>query len=260
METTYEEANAYLLKSLRESPDAYGDYGYGVYLPKILRKYIAEKISCRPDEFNQINPHMQSISSHFYTSAWELCRRGVLRPGIMVHGGQSTSDGDSGFGYTITPYGSRWLSEPEDLYVPTEEGQFATLISKYKDNLGEAFHQRANEAIRCYSAHAYLACCVMCGASAESILLDVAIAKVGNEEEVIKNYTKSDGTNYLRKVFGVANYPDRVKKHFESAFDLIKRWRDTAGHGLVTDMDEAEAYFSLGALLRLADYIDKNKV
>ncbi len=260
MEITFEEANAYLLKSLRESPDAYSGYGYGVYLPNIMRKCISEKISCRSDELNQIDPHMTGISSHFYNSAWELCRRGILRPGIMVHGGQNTSDGDSGFGYTITPYGLRWLSEPDDLYVPTEEGQFSALISKYKDKLGDAFHQRANEAIRCYSAHAYLACCVMCGASAESILLEVAISKVGDPEEVIKNYTKSDGTNYLRKVFNVANFPDRIKKHFENAFDLIKRWRDTAGHGLVTDMDEAEAYFSLGALLRLADYIDKNKV
>ena len=67
------------------------------------------------------------------------------------------------------------------------------MVKPYQVRFGPGFYERAQEAVRCYGAHAYLACCVMCGASAESILLAIAIAKKGDEEEVLRLYATAQG-------------------------------------------------------------------
>jgi hypothetical protein len=48
------------------------------------------------------------------------------------------------------------------------------------------------EAVRCYEAGAYLGCAALCGASAESVLLALAMQKK-TEEEVLKLYLAASG-------------------------------------------------------------------
>ena len=74
------------------------------------------------------------------------------------------------------------------------------MIAPFGPIFGSGFQQRANEAIRCYGAHAYLACCVMCGASAESILLNLAIAKDGDEQRVLNKYRAANGRRTLENL------------------------------------------------------------
>ena len=116
-----------------------------------------------------------------YAAAWELCRRGILRPGVRQYQEQATPGGSAGDGYSITPFGRQWLAEAtQDDFVPTEPERFGQMMACYRERFGKAFQERAQEAIRCYGAHAYVACCTMCGAAAEAILLTIAI---GKEEE-----------------------------------------------------------------------------
>ena len=107
--------------------------------------------------FHEADTYLPEISRHFYSAAWELCTRGILRPGVTEYGAQSTQDGSGGNGYSVTPFGRQWLSETDrDIFVPTESGLFSEMVAPFAPIFGAGFHERANEAIRCYGAHAYL--------------------------------------------------------------------------------------------------------
>jgi hypothetical protein len=89
------------------------------------------------------------------------------------------------------PFGAQGAAESRrDDFVSTEPQRFAQMLAPYIKRFGPGFHERAQEAVRCYGAHAYLAWCAMCGASAESILLAAAIAKRG-EQQVLKTYASA---------------------------------------------------------------------
>jgi hypothetical protein len=170
---TQSDATALLVRWLRE-PDYgdYGSYGYGVYLPALVLAHLAKQGIYHGDAESKLRDMMPML----YVAAWDLCRRGILRPGIRAFGAQATADGASGNGYSITPFGEQWLAEADrDDFVPTEPERFAQILAAYRQLFGPSFQERAQEAIRCYGAHAYLACCTMCGAAAEAILLATVV-------------------------------------------------------------------------------------
>jgi hypothetical protein len=72
------------------------------------------------------------------------------------------------------------------------------MLEPYREKFGPSFHQRVQEAIRCYGAHAYLACCAMCVAAAESALLSIVIAKVNDENDILVKYRSANGRKKLR--------------------------------------------------------------
>src|SRR5262249_35556513 len=155
--------------------DKFANYGYELYIPRALDGYLQGVLNlnqaCRGDR--------ERISRPFLDAAWELCRRGIIRPGIKFWGQQATDDGASGNGFSITPFGRQWLAETGQMYeyIPVEPGRFGQLLGSYSVKFGQGYHERAQQALRCYGAHAYLACCAMCGAAAESITLAIAIHK-----------------------------------------------------------------------------------
>jgi len=77
--------------------------------------------------------------------------------------------------------------------VPIEKGRFAELLDSSGKRFGNAFRERSQEAIRCYGANAYFACCAMCGAAAESIIIAVAVTKTGDETKVLRDYQSAGG-------------------------------------------------------------------
>lgn len=234
------------------------EYGYDIYLPNVMRKWCKVNYG----QFGIANEHqsdqlLPAVSPYFYNACWELCRLGVLRPGIHEWGAQSTDDGSAGNGYSLTPFGKQWLSEEdESVFVPTEPQRFATMIAAYA-KFGPGFQERANQAIRCYGAHTYLACCVMCGAAAESILLHLAITKEGNEPGVLKKYRASNGRKAIENTI-LGSQKGGVKNDFEACFNLLKYWRDEAAHGRKSDIKESEAFTSLALLLRSAQFAMDN--
>ena len=122
MPLTQADATTLLVHWLR-APDHgnYGAYGYGIYLPALLRVHL-ERQGIR---HHGQEPSLRDMIPGLYAAAWDLCRRGILRPGVHSYGAQATPDGASGNGYTITPFGVQWLAEAEqDDFVPTEPGLF----------------------------------------------------------------------------------------------------------------------------------------
>lgn len=199
-----EDASNYLISCLRDSTSSsYSGYGYDIYLPNLVRTYVRSQEAV---EERLVERRARELSPHFYAAAWELCRRGIIRPGIRVMGAQATEDGSGRNGYSITPFGRAWIAEADrDDFVPTEPGRFAAMLQSFQARLGAGFYERAQEAIRCYGARAYLACCAMCGAAAESILLALAIARSGDEERVLRTYGAAGGRGRVENlVIGTA--------------------------------------------------------
>ena len=237
-----------ILVSLLRAPIPKGHtiYGYEIYLPTSVKHYLNQKGISYPDS----DRIWSEWSPVFYDAAWELCRRGILRPGVKRAGGQAVGDGE---GYSITPFGRKWLEEADkDSFVPTEPERFGQLLGNFKDKFGPGFHERGQEAIRCYGAHAYLACCVMCGAAAESILLAIAVAKIKDEEEILKLYSGRDGRHKVENLFLGQN---RLREQYQAYSGLLRYWRDSGAHGIASRIKEEEAFTSLALLLRFATFV-----
>jgi len=229
----------------------YSSYGYEIYLPVIIRHFLEKEFKVM---HHQADPYVRSLSPHFYAAGWELCRRGILRPGIKQEGEQATPDGASGNGYSITPAGRKWMVEAGQYdYVPTEPGRFSKILDSFSLKLGPAYRERSQEALRCYNAQAYLGCCAMCGAAAESILLSLAITKNGNEDAITQDYITRGGRSRIENLI-VGQKHRLIQDEFRANLNLLKYWRDVAAHGKIAGIEENEAFTSLAILLRLARF------
>lgn len=186
-------------------------------------------------------------------AAWELVRRGILRPGSQRYPTVGNSD-DSAF--TLTRQGQKWIVDPEhDRVLLLQPGALARTLAEYRRLYGEGYLQRANEAIKCQSTGAYLACCAMCGAAAESIVLALAIEKSGDEEAVLRTYNSRSGrSNVLNGLVGQVVEP--VRRRLLTYSELLSYWRDDAAHGVESNLSDAHAEEALERLLRLAQFAD----
>lgn len=164
----------------------------------------------------------------------------------------SSSGGD---GYSLTPFGEQWLREAGGKYdyVPTEPGRFAQMLDTFSHRFGQGYKERGQEAMRCYGAHANLACCAMCGAAAESIVLALAIEKIKDRVAVEKEYFSTGGRGRIEKRL-LGSVTKQIADQFRSYMDLLKYWRDNAAHGLASNIDDNEANTSLMLLLRFAQF------
>ena len=189
----------------------------------------------------------------FHVATWELCRKGILRPAAMP-----ASDDPLPFGwrFAVTPYGQQWLSEASGLEViPTAYGRFANLLAGHGARFGGGYQSRSQEAVRCYQAHTYLACCVMCGAAAESIMLALAIARTGDDARVLREYRGANGRSRIENLL-VGQQSAKIREAFATYTELLKYWRDDAAHGALVDIDEEEAFTALVLVMRFARFAE----
>jgi hypothetical protein len=195
------------------------------------------------------------ISPIFFEAAWELCRRGILRPSVQfIGGGQGSADGT---GYSLTALGRAWISDDTRQVSLLGPERISELFAKLSERLGAAFLQRATEAGRCHAFGLYVACCAMCGAAAESILLAVAVAKSGDEAATLATYRTANGRRRVTdNVVGQAK--PSIADPFRSATGLLSFWRDDAAHGLASTISEIEAHEALARLLRFAQFAADN--
>jgi hypothetical protein len=237
------EAHSLIVKWMRTPvPLAGPDYGYDLYLPSHISQYLGNP------QFGEIESYGHANMRAFMAAAWELCRRGILRPGVRDYGGQGNSDG---YGFSITPTGEAWLEKSrENEFIALEPGQIAQRLAAYQTRFGDGFHQRAQEAVKCYLATANLGCCSMCGAAAESVLLAVAGAK-SDPDIVVKMYRSVRGRSKIESlVLGAA--AETLRAHAAPGLSLLHYWRDDASHGVVSPISEADAFTGLVLLIRFA--------
>jgi hypothetical protein len=228
--------------------------GYDVYLPGAWNIYAIESgmvLAGDRDALLRIGPQ---VSATFSAAGWELCRRGILRPGVQNVESQSPLSAVPDRGYSITPAGKRWLAAADPLlYVPTDPSRLAQILAGFSPKFGPGFGQRAEEAVRCYNALAYLACCAMCGAAAESILLAVAIDRRGDADPVLRDYRASGGRARVEKnLLGQVGEP--TSSRFRTFMDLLNYWRDDSSHGTFSTIADLEAFDALSRLMRFARF------
>jgi hypothetical protein len=245
-----DDAAAIILEYLREAPREVAHYGYDLYIPSAIRAYLISQDRRR----HEAEQEVRELSPVFYAAAWDLCRRGILRPGVRRAGEQATDDGSGGNGYSLTPLGQEYLAqEPEVTTVPLGPGRFEQMMHSFAELLGPGFQERAAEAIRCYRAGAYVACCAMAGAAAESLMLAVAIEKTDDENAVLAAYVGNIGRRRLENII-VGQAAEHVRREFTGFLVLLKYWRDQASHGVATKISDNEAYTALVTLLRFAHF------
>lgn len=204
----------------------------------------------------------------FYDAAWELCRRGVLRPAAAVPAGQSAANQIGqrinaapffGDGYSLTAWGREWVGKAasERATLPSDPGRITEVLQQFKALFGEGYAQRAAEAVSDWRTGNYLSACTMAGAAAESILIAVAIAKSKNEPKVLSEYRTSRGrTNVIKLV--TAGTATGLGERFTNALGILAYWRDEAGHGTASTIGEIEAHEAISRLLRLAQFTSDN--
>jgi hypothetical protein len=254
MSWTQADAATLLIRFLRR-PDhgEYSKYGYGLYLPALLRVHLEQQAVGYHDAESKLRELMPAL----YAAAWDLCRRGILRPGVHSYGAQATEDGAGGNGYSLTPFGEQWLKEMTSAdFLPTEPERFAETLPQYAKRYSPAFQERSQQAIRCYDAHAYLACCAMCGAAAETILLAAASAKF-DPASVLERYKASGGRRKVENMI-LSQLRNALVEEFATYMTLLKYWRDAAAHGEPSAIAHNEAYASLALLFRFAAFVDAN--
>ena len=194
--------------------------GDKVFLSDVISKYL-ERHRPANNIGGMVMYHTDLIknSEPFYSAAWRLCMRGVLaQPPTLI---ERDCGAIVGARFIVTEYGENWLSGLSDYdCAPTEYGRFSQLLSNHAQRLGHGYNSRSQEAIRCYRAQTYLACCAMCGAAAESITLALAIAKKGDEAEVLKEYGSSGGRGKIERLL-LANQDGHITKIFPNYTSLL---------------------------------------
>ncbi len=246
---TDEQAIGYLLAWLRnqieQHPKGKGrelePYGFDLY-----RDLLREKLHIEP-----IDPTDSKIVNEkipFLNAIWDLCIRGILRPGAVTYNSGNIPTSNH---YALTNYGLQWLQQTNlTESVPIEYGRFSQLLARHDIRFGEAYHVRAQEAVRCYESHTYFACCAMCGAAAESILLALAFKKMG-EEDALRDYQRPGGRHRIRNRL-VGQIKNEIQTRFDSCLELLNYWRDESAHGVARSIGEEESFTSMLLLLRFA--------
>lgn len=245
-----EQAAAYLIAWLRKRivqlPDGDGrglePYGFDLYHDLLRQKLHLEPVD--PTDSRIVKEKLP-----FLDTIWDLCVRGILRPGAVTY--RSNSAIAVGNQFALTDYGIQWLQQTSlSEAVPMEYGRFSQLLTRHNTLFGEAYRVRAQEAVRCYEAHTYFACCAMCGAAAEAILLALAFEKMG-EQEALREYQRSGGRHRVRNRL-VSQARNEVQVRFDSYLELLNYWRDESAHGVARSIGEEESFTALLLLLRFA--------
>jgi len=209
-----------------------------------LRRFGAE---------NQLN--VEKLMPLFYSAAWELSLRGVLRPSFRsypFHSGKIPCNG-----YSITERGRKWLTE-KDNPVFIAVGDFAQHLAKYQSRFGDAYYERAQEAVKSFFSGNHYACCAMCGAASEAILLQLATEKLGDVKKALQIYNSSHGRKNLKdKVLTLGQKPDHIKNEVDAGFTILSYWRDDAAHGSALNIDSIQASIALQMLCLFALAADK---
>ena len=148
-----DDARLIIIDLLKRGVDV-ASHGYDVYIHSVIYAHLrAENPRRQPHEFDQ---EYLELSSVFYAAAWELCRRGILRPGVRGANESVTERGSGGEGYSITPMGRMWLAQaPDEQFIPIGPGRYEAMLAPFRDRFGPGFQERGEQAIQCYRAGAF---------------------------------------------------------------------------------------------------------
>lgn len=268
---TFDEAQHYIISGLKVAEQnsklhtsQFSSNVYDLHHETVVNLYINKG---RSPSINPFQSHQERnaeairrkhIQRMFADVLFDFCNKGILRPGPTFIGDFSTLGVNTlNEGFSLTEFGIAWLSriDEHDL-IPSSTDKLSQLFDSFQPLFGKNYFKRIKEAVNCYQTGNYLACCVMCGAATESILLSVAF-KMNDETVVLKEYFSSRGRSKIENMlFNKA--PDHIRKIYPQFTGLIAYWRDETGHGHDSDVDNNEAFVALIAVVRFANFIKQH--
>lgn len=244
-----EEALAYAIQLLKEGKAK--KYGYDYFAASVARRVAT--LETKDKDPREIERKTAEYHNLFAEAGWVLSLRGILRPGVNELRGQALPEG----GYTFTDAGKAKVDQLDDATVLLfQSSSLISTFEGFEDRFGAGFVQRATEAVHCRDAGLWYSACAMCGAAAEAVLLETAVAKNGDREAVLRAYRASGGrSKILNLITGTASaYLKMTLKDFSG---IIGSWRDDAGHGAAVNISEANAAEALRQLLHMCQWIQK---
>ena len=194
--------------------------GADIYLPDIIKLYSppAPTTSNPRATASLIGKTAEVVYRAFYDAAWQMCLQGLLRPSAAYTENNNRSPGD---GYSLTERGFLWFKEDDTTSHVISPNRISRLLNAHSSKFGEGYTERSQQAILSHNGRAWLACCVMCGAAAESILLSLAIAKEKDEAAVVKKYKAQSGRSVIERII-FDGKKDSFKSRFTSGLELLK--------------------------------------
>lgn len=221
-------------------------YNNDIYIPNLVADYL-KSLGAGSSGANLYDlPESKILHPLFLNAAWEMCLRNILRPSPRtVESGNTVVHG----GFSFTAHGREWLLDPSTEFLLYSVAKLGRIFSEHQALYGEGFYERSHEALRCFSAKAYFGCAAMCGAAAESILLKLAIAKLGDEKKALQIYHGKQGRKELKdKILELGSKPAGIKNEVETGFTILAYWRDDAAHGSALKLDSTTANVAIQML------------
>ena len=122
-----DEALNFILRKLKsEGPAKFDRDGFDFWVSDYAARYLEEVEGVRPRPPIE-DQRTYDASVPFFDAAWELARRGVLRPSVRNSFMQWAARYSTGGGYTLTEIGAEWLASLDEtsLSVRADWGPFA---------------------------------------------------------------------------------------------------------------------------------------
>jgi hypothetical protein len=109
-----DEALNFILRKLRtEGPARFDRDGFDFWVSDYAARYLEEVEGVRPRPPIE-DQRTYDASVPFFDAAWELARRGVLRPSVRNSFMQWAARYSTGGGYTLTEIGAEWLASLDE--------------------------------------------------------------------------------------------------------------------------------------------------
>ncbi len=256
---TFDECQAFFITWLQNKLNTGNWMGGGDYdftLSQVFESFLSKR-GLQPQSDWQKSFVQGRIGKRFQDAAWSLAIRGVVRPtrSTLL---QTVVQTHVFEGYSLTNAGMSWLKNEGTSLVAQGPQQMIVVFSQFEEIFGSEYFLRAREAVNSFNGHCYLACCVMCGAAAEAILLSLASASYSSRAEAEKIYFGKSGRDRIFRRL-TDQKSNSVQTAIGSAFSILKHWRDESSHGATTDSSRDQAEVALRTLLAFAQTAEKNR-
>ena len=122
-----DDALNFIVTKLRtEGPARFDRDGFDFWVSDYAARYLEEVKGVRPRPPIE-DQRTYDASVPFFDAAWELARRGVVRPSVRNSFMQWAARYSTGGGYTLTEIGAEWLAGLDDarLSIRSDWGPFA---------------------------------------------------------------------------------------------------------------------------------------
>ena len=183
---------------------------------------------------------------------WQLIVQGVLVPGVQGYADNSWPH------FSITEYGKTYLASEGS--APYDPDGYLSCITNDSPNVDDVVLLYLTEGLQCFIRSNYIACVVMVGVAAEKVILNLidAFASAMSDASKTTTFRRKTHNAMIKTQFGELTkqlYPLKqqlpgelsrdLETYLDGIFNLVRNYRNEAGHPTGTDIPHEIAYSNL---------------